>query len=104
MRLRNSVISRAGKLAQPWNFVGTWANAIEMNQHVVEHGRMFNDIDEENAASVCVIGTAVRDDLFGAPDKVGRDINPVGEMITINGQPFTVIGMFKHYESEQERK
>ncbi|HEY0549605.1 MAG TPA: FtsX-like permease family protein, partial [Verrucomicrobiae bacterium] len=62
------------------------------------------DLDEENAASVCVIGTGVRDDLFGAPEKVGREINPVGELISINGQPFTVIGMFQHYESEQERK
>ncbi len=104
MRLRGAVITREGKRAEAWNFVGTWANAIEMNRHVIEHGRMFNDLDEENAASVCVIGTGVRDDLFGAPDKVGREINPVGEFISINGQPFTVIGMFKHYESEQERK
>jgi putative ABC transport system permease protein len=104
MRLRNAAITREGKRAEAWNFVGTWANAIEMNRHVIGYGRMFNDLDEENAASVCVIGTGVRDDLFGAPDKVGREINPVGELISINGQPFTVIGMFKHYESEQERK
>ena len=104
MRLRGASITREGKRAEAWNFVGTWPNAIEMNKHVIEHGRMFNDLDEENAASVCVIGTAVRDELFGAPDKIGREINPVGEFITINGQPFTVIGMFKHYESEQERK
>jgi putative ABC transport system permease protein len=53
---------------------------------------------------VCVIGTGVRDELFGAPEKVGREINPVGEIITINGMPFTIVGMFKHYESEQDRK
>jgi putative ABC transport system permease protein len=104
MRLRNAAITREGKRAEAWNFVGTWANAIEMNKHVIEHGRMFNDLDEENAASVCVIGTTVRDELFGAPDKIGREINPIGEFISINGQPFTVIGMFKHYESDQERK
>lgn len=104
MRLRNPVISRGGKVAESWNCVGTWANALEMNQHTIEHGRMFNDIDEENAASVCVIGTGIRNELFGAPEKVGREIIPVGELISINGQPFTVIGMFKHYESEQDRK
>jgi putative ABC transport system permease protein len=104
MRLRNAVITRAGKVFQSWNFVGTWANALEMNQHTVEYGRMFNDLDEENAASVCVVGTGLRDELFGSPEKVGREINPVGEMITINGQPFTIIGMFKHYESEMDRK
>jgi putative ABC transport system permease protein len=104
MRLRNAVITHGGKVFQSWNFVGTWANALEMNQHTVEYGRMFNDLDEENAASVCVVGTMLRDELFGSPEKVGREINPVGEMISINGQPFTIIGMFKHYESEMDRK
>ena len=104
MRLRNAIITRGGKMFQSWNFVGTWANAIEMNQHTVEYGRMFNEIDEENAASVCVVGTMLRDELFGSPEKVGREINPVGEIISINGQPFTIIGMFKHYESDMDKK
>ena len=75
-----------------------------MNEHVIEHGRMFNELDDEMARSVCVIGTATRDELCGAPEKVGREIIPVGETIFINGVPFTIIGMFQHYESEQERK
>ncbi len=104
MRLQRAIFTKGGKSFSTWNFVGTWANAIEMNQHVIEHGRMFNDIDEENAASVCVIGTLLRDELFGSPEKIGREIIPIGEMVSINGQPFTIIGMFKHYESEQDRK
>jgi putative ABC transport system permease protein len=104
MRLQRAIFTKGGKSFSTWNFVGTWANAIEMNQHVIEHGRMFNDIDEENAASVCVIGTLVRDELFGSPEQAGREIIPIGETISINGQPFTIIGMFKHYESEQDRK
>jgi putative ABC transport system permease protein len=104
MRLQRALFTRGSRTFSTWNFVGTWANAVEMNQHVVEHGRMFNDIDEENASSVCVIGTAVRDELFGSPEETGRELVPIGEMISINGQPFTIIGMFKHYESEQERK
>jgi len=104
MRLNRAVITRGGKVAQSWNFIGTWPNALEMNQHIVEHGRMFNEVDDDNAANVCVIGTAVRDDLFGSPEKIGREIVPLGEMISINGQPFTIIGMFRHYESDQDRK
>ncbi len=104
MRLRNAVITRGGKVFQSWNFVGTWANALEMNQHSIEHGRMFNQVDEDNASSVCVVGTLLRDELFGSPTEVGREINPVGEIVTINGMPFTIIGMFKHYESEMDRK
>jgi putative ABC transport system permease protein len=104
MRLPRAIFAHGGNTFTPWNFVGTWPSALEMNQHTVEYGRMFNDLDEENAASVCVIGTMIRDELFGSPEKVGREINPVGETITINGMPFVIIGMFKHYESEQDRK
>jgi putative ABC transport system permease protein len=104
MRVPRPIFTRGSKTFTPFNFIGTWPNALEMNQHVIEHGRMFNEIDEENAASVCVIGTMIRDELFGSPEEAGHEIIPIGETITINGQPFTIIGMFKHYESEQERK
>ncbi|MBM3840488.1 MAG: ABC transporter permease [Verrucomicrobia bacterium] len=86
------------------NLIGTWPTALEMNQHVVEHGRMFNEIDDENAWNVCVIGTSIRDQLFGSPEEVGYEIVPVGQSININNQPFRIIGMFQHYESEQDRK
>jgi putative ABC transport system permease protein len=104
MRLQRATFTRAGNTMNVWNFIGTLPSAIEMNQHTVEHGRMFNDLDNENAHSVCVIGTAVRDELFGTPEKVGHEIIPIGEQITVNGQPLTIIGMFQHYEGEQDRK
>src|SRR5438874_2646364 len=104
MRLFGATASKKGKSFRPWNCTGVWPVALEMYEHVVQHGRMFNQIDDEMARNVCVIGTGVRDELFGAPEDVGEEINPVGETININGQPFTIIGMFEHYESEQERK
>jgi putative ABC transport system permease protein len=104
MRLPRALLTHGGRTFQPWMFFGTWPNALEMNQHTIGHGRMFNDIDEENAANVCVIGTLVRDELFGSPEKMGREIIPTNEVITINGMPFTIIGMFKHYESDADRK
>jgi putative ABC transport system permease protein len=70
----------------------------------VEHGRFFNALDEEKAQAVCVIGTGIRDSLFGDPDEVGREIIPLGETIQINGQPFVIIGMFTQYASEQDLK
>ncbi len=100
----NMSVTYRNKSARPYMFTGTWPDALALNEHVVEHGRMFNEIDDDEARSVCVIGTGIRDQLFGEPDKVGRDIVPVGEIININGQPFTIIGMFQHYESEQARK
>jgi len=89
---------------RPWNCSGVWPSALEMFDHVVAHGRMFNELDDEMARNVCVIGTATRDELWGSPEEAGREIVPVGETIYLNGIPFTIIGMFQHYESEQERK
>ena len=93
-----------GKHFRPWNCVGVRPVALEMSEHVVQYGRMFNELDDEMARSVCVIGTGTRDELWGSPDKVGHEIIPIGEPVFINGVPFTIIGMFQHYESEQDRK
>jgi putative ABC transport system permease protein len=99
-----ATLTANGKSFRPWNCVGVWPAALGMNEHVVEHGRMFNELDNEMARNVCVIGTATRDELWGDPEKVGHEIVPVGETLFINGVPFTVIGMFQHYESERDRK
>jgi len=104
IRLRSIMLTRGANSYSPWLFIGTWPNALEMNKHEIAHGRMFNDVDNEEARAVCVIGTATRDALFGAPREIGREIIPVGERIFVNGQPVTIIGLFKHYESEAERK
>jgi putative ABC transport system permease protein len=104
MRARSVTMTNGIKSINPWNFIGTWPNAVELNQHVLQYGRMFNELDDENARNVCVIGTAVRDALFGSPDQVGREINPVGEFVNVNNQRFRIIGMFEHYESEQDKK
>jgi len=99
-----TVVGYRDKTARPFSFAGTWPEALVLNEHVVEHGRMFNEFDDEMARSVCVIGTGIRDQLFGDPDIIGEEIIPIGETITINRQPFIVIGMFQHYESEEARK
>ena len=99
-----ATFSANGKRFRPWNTVGVWPVAAEMNEHVVEYGRMFNEVDDELARSVCVIGTGTRDALWGAPEKTGEEINPVGQIVFINGLPFTIIGMFQQYESESDHK
>jgi putative ABC transport system permease protein len=104
MRSLSTRISANGKMIRPWNVAGVWPIALEMNEHKIAYGRMFNEIDDEMARSVCVIGTEIRDELFGSPEKIGKEIIPVGETVYINQQPFTIIGMFEHYESEQDKK
>jgi len=99
-----ATLSANGKTFRPWNCVGVWPVALAMNEHTVQYGRMFNEIDDEQARSVCVIGTATRDELWGSPEEVGREVNPVGQILYVNGVPFTVVGMFQNYESERQRK
>jgi putative ABC transport system permease protein len=99
-----TVITKQGKSVRPFTFAGTWPDALEINEHVIGHGRMFNAIDEAEARSVCVIGTGIRDELFGDPDETGREVIPIGETVNINSQPFTIIGMFERYESEQAKR
>jgi putative ABC transport system permease protein len=100
----SATLSANGRRFRPWVCTGVWPVALEMSEHVIAHGRMINEIDDEMARNVCVIGTATRDELWGSPEKTGREIVPLGETVFINGVPFVIIGMFEHYESEQERK
>jgi len=100
----SAVLSRGGKNSRAAVLAGTWPGYLELNEHEVEHGRMFTELDDELARSVCVIGTEIRDDLWGSPEETGREIIPIGERISINGQAFTVIGMFTHYESAQAKR
>jgi len=104
MAVRNMAVTRGDKVADVEELVGCWPEILDMNLHKVQYGRFFNEVDDDMAASVCVVGTGVRDALFGDPETVGKEIVPVGETIQIGGQTFTVIGMFEHYESEQEKK
>ena len=97
-------ITRDGKMSSPSEAVGVWPAVLDMNLHTLAHGRFFTDLDEENANAVCVIGTGIRDDLFGSPETTGRAVVPLGEIIYLNNQPFTIVGMLQHYEGEEDRK
>src|SRR2546429_1377726 len=52
-----------------------------------QQGAFFAPIDVATAAKVAVLGSVVRDQLFGP------DVNPVDQVIRINNQPFTVAGV-----------
>ena len=104
MDVDDIIATHGDKTLMVWDASGVWPAALEVYAHTVEHGRFFTDLDEENANPVCVIGTGIRDELFGSPEKAGYEIIPVGEVINLCGQPFTIVGMFTHYESEQDKK
>ena len=97
-------LAAEGKTHRTWMTAGVWPIQAQLMEHTIEHGRMFTDLDNELARNVCVIGTGIRDELFGKPEDTGEPIIPIGRSLTINGYPFTIVGMFTHYESEQDRR
>ncbi|CAN5552994.1 ABC transporter permease [soil metagenome] len=57
-------------------------------------GKFFKSGDVESAANVAVIGTTLRDHLFG-------DENPVGREIQLHGKPYRIVGVFEAKDEDQ---
>ncbi len=62
---------------------------LDIRQWPVENGAMFTDSDVRGTAKVCVLGSKVRDQLFGTED-------PVGQTIRIKDMPFKVVGVLSY--------
>jgi len=103
MELDDAFITRGNRFFSPSECNGVTSAALEVNLHTLQYGRFFTARDEAIAANVCVIGTGIRDALFGTPEEAGSEIVPLGETIYINSQPFVIVGMFTPYESESDR-
>ncbi|MBS1799919.1 MAG: ABC transporter permease [Acidobacteria bacterium] len=63
----------------------TWQMPSLQNLNI-EQGRGFTDADEEHASHVAIIGTDIQDHLFAGVD-------PIGQELRVDGQPYTVIGV-----------
>jgi ABC-type antimicrobial peptide transport system permease subunit len=62
-----------------------------MDRFDISQGRLIGELDLELQSQVVVLGASIANYLFI------RGIDPLGRVITINGQPFTVIGVLKEY-------
>ncbi len=71
---------------------GVTSAIMAINRYEVAKGRFFTELELRDSANVIVLGTWVANRLFE------RNENPVGQFVDINGQPFKVVGVFKHYE------
>jgi putative ABC transport system permease protein len=74
---------------QNWNtqLQGTDVDLPLIRSWNVDQGSFFTSIDVTTASKVVVLGSIVRDQLFGP------DMNPVGQVIRIQNQPFTIVGI-----------
>jgi putative ABC transport system permease protein len=66
---------------------GTDVDLPLIRSWLVGQGGFFTPADVTSAAKVCVIGTTVRDMLFG------EDADPIGQVIRIRNQPFKIVGV-----------
>lgn len=78
---------RSRKLADVNSF-GATANMAEMNNLDIEAGRFYTLSEVQHSAPVAVIGSDVRDELFGLLDPIGRNFS-------IEGRTFKVIGLLR---------
>jgi putative ABC transport system permease protein len=77
---------------QPQLMLGSDQYAL-CNNYKIALGRDLSYTDIKNYNQVCVLGAAAKENLFNYA-------NPIGEVITINGVPFTVIGVYESKGSE----
>jgi putative ABC transport system permease protein len=71
---------------------GDQASAKDVFDLQMSSGRWFSEVDEEHRSNVVLIGSDTAEELFGAEDPTGKEVN-------IEGQLFTVIGVVQPAKS-----
>jgi putative ABC transport system permease protein len=87
----NDVKYKNRKGNQPM-IMGAWPDFLRVNNRSVSAGRFFSESDQQFRLSVCVIGADLAASLFEEDDPIGKDIR-------VNGNLFTVIGVFEKVKS-----
>ncbi|MDJ1499556.1 ABC transporter permease [Xanthocytophaga agilis] len=75
---------------------GDYPDFFKVRPYSMIQGRYINEKDIQDRRKVAVIGTTVKDVLFG------KDENPVGKYIKIRGIPFLVIGVYTMRSTQAE--
>ncbi|MBN9609659.1 MAG: macrolide ABC transporter permease [Actinobacteria bacterium 69-20] len=76
----------AGSTNWTTSVIGTTDSWLGVRSRTLADGDFFTATDVENASAVTVLGSATATELFGTT-------NAVGQTVTINSQPFTVVGV-----------
>jgi len=75
------------------NIRGVMPATFIMDRFDVQMGRLIGELDLEFQNQVVVLGSAIVDQLFP------RGTDALDRVVTINGQPFTVVGVLREYQS-----
>ena len=84
-----------GSKRSSFNILGVHPEHRFLEKTLMTRGRYLDDDDQREKRKVCVIGSKVREILFGNRD-------PVGEYVNIRGLAYKVIGEFEDVGGENE--
>jgi putative ABC transport system permease protein len=84
----NGQVKRASNRLGGVRIQGGTANMADINNLDLEAGRFYTPTEDHHSARVVVIGSDVRDQLFGKVD-------PIGRTISVANEPMRVIGLLR---------
>lgn len=72
---------------------------LYLENTIMTNGRYLNQTDMDKFRKVCLVGKIVKEELMG------KDIDPIGEYININGVEFKIVGEYidEGHENEMRR-
>ncbi|NWF84988.1 MAG: ABC transporter permease [Bryobacteraceae bacterium] len=73
---------------QDVNLTGQTTSMERIDTRPIERGRYFTEVEHQQAARVCLIGSTLRERFFA-------DADPIGRIIRLANQEFTVIGLYE---------
>ncbi len=84
----NSAVKRGAQRLTNVRTAGVTSNMAELNNLDLEAGRFFTTTEERRSALVVIIGSDVREELFG-------QLDPIGRTMWVADQPMRVIGLLR---------
>jgi putative ABC transport system permease protein len=84
-----------GAKRSSFNILGVHPDQRYLEKTLITRGRYLDDNDQSEKRKVCVIGSKVREILFGSKD-------PIGEYVNIRGLAYKVVGEFEDVGGENE--
>jgi putative ABC transport system permease protein len=82
---QNNVVK--GQKSGTYNVRGVYSQYFQIETPNLLAGRLLNEIDMLDKRKVCVIGSSVREELFG------QEEDPIGQYIRVNGIYYQVVGV-----------
>jgi putative ABC transport system permease protein len=83
---------------------GDTASAKDVFDLILTSGRWFSQIDDEQRASVIILGADTADELFGVSDPLGKEINIEGQLFQVIGEAARVKSAFGGGKNPDDNK